>query len=209
MQTKYISIVFDDGPCEPMCEIIDKFVKYGFKSGFAIHGNNITDDTEYMLRYAADNGFSLASHSQTHPHLETLATKQEIIDELKAPIDEVKQRIGYTMTMARLPHISFNDMVLEATKELKLPLLGHGMQCGSDWLYTSEPEHIAEQTLATACDGAIACMHVRPNTCIALDTILPELKSRGFELVTPEELFKIKGIKNIPLGVNIKNVNDI
>ena len=79
MEKKYLTIVFDDGPREPMCEMIDKFKKYGFRAGFAIYGNNINDGTEHMLRYAADNGFTLVTHSLTHPHVEKL-TKQEIFE---------------------------------------------------------------------------------------------------------------------------------
>lgn len=103
MQTKYITVIFDDGPREPLCKMVDKFVKYGFKGGFAIYGRNITDDTEHMLRYAVNNGFTLISHSQTHCHLEELTKRQDIIDELMIPIKEVEKRIGYTMRMARFP----------------------------------------------------------------------------------------------------------
>ncbi len=209
MQTKYITVIFDDGPREPLCEMVDKFVKYGFKGGFAIYGRNISDDTEHMLRYAVDNGFTLISHSQTHCHLEDLTERQDIIDELMIPIKEVEKRIGYTMTMARFPYNKYNDETLDVARELNLVLLGSGMNCGADSRPETTPETIIEKTLDSVCDGAVACMHVTPNTCKALDTILPELKSRGYQLVTPEELFKIKGITSAPLGVYINNVNNI
>ena len=209
MQTKYITIIFDDGPREPLCEMVDKFNKYGFKGGFAVYGKNISDATEHMLRYAVDNGFTLISHSQTHCHLENLTERQDIIDELMIPIKEVENRIGYTMKMARFPYNTYNDITLDVGRELNLALLGNGMDCGADSRPETTPETIITKTLNSVCDGAIACMHVTPNTCQALDTILPELKSRGYEVVTPEELFKIKGITTIPLGIYINNVNDI
>ena len=203
---KYMTIVFDDGPKKPMREMIDKFIKYGFKAGFAIMGERIDDSTESILKYAIDNGFQLSCHSQTHPRLEQLESKAEIRAELLEPIKEVEKRLNYKMTMARLPYITYNDTVLEVTKELGLTLLGHGIDGGSDWDPASTPQIISDAVLSTACDGAIACLHVTDNTNIALDTILPELKNRGYELVTPEELFKIKN-KEIPLGININNVN--
>lgn len=205
---KYITFVFDDGPKEPMREMIDKFIKYGFKAGFAIIGKYITDDTVDLLKYAIDNGFQLASHSETHPRLEQLETEKEIRFELFNPIEVVKKSLNYKMTMARLPYITYNDTVLEVAAELKLALLGHGIDGGSDWDPDSTPEHIANAVLSTACDGAVACLHVTENTCKALDTILPELKRRGFDLVTPEKLFKLKN-KEIPYGINIDNVNSI
>lgn len=36
--------------------------------------------------------------------------------------------------------------------------------------------------------------------------MFPVLKKTGYSLVTPNELFKIKNIKEIPLGVNIEKV---
>ena len=51
--------------------------------------------------------------------------------------------------------------------------------------------------------------HLCAKTYLALKTILPELKKRGFKLVNPDELFKIKCKTEIPVGVHIHNVNDI
>ncbi len=209
MQTKYMTIVFDDGPLPFMCEMVDLFNQYGFKAGFAVMGDRINNDTEYILKRAIDNGFQLVGHSQTHPRLETL-TKQQVIDEMTVPVADVKNRLGYDMkNVARLPNLCRDDTVLQICKELKLILLGHGMQCGHDWTPDATAETIAKETLETACDGAVACMHVREQTYKALKTILPELKKQGFKLVTPNELFKIKEKSDIPVGVHIHNVNDI
>ena len=96
MQTKYISIVLDDGPLPFMCEIVDLFNQYNFKAGFAVMGERVTDDTQYMLKYAVDNGFQLVGHSHTHRKLETLSD-EEIIKEMTQPITDIKNRIGYDM----------------------------------------------------------------------------------------------------------------
>lgn len=206
--SKYMTFVFDDGPNELLYVMVDKFKSYGFKAAFAIIGHSVNDETEDMLKYAVCNGFELVSHSYSHIHLEKLEKRQEIIYELTEPIREVEKRIGYKITMARLPFISYNDEVLEITERLKLPLLGCGLDGGRDWANDTTPEIIAKAILSTACDGGVACLHVRKMTLEALDVILPELKKRGYVLTTPKELFEIKGIKNIPLGVNIDNVND-
>ncbi len=209
MDTKYLAIAFDDGPRSPMYEMIDKFTEYGWKAGFAIVGENINDNTEAMLRYAVDRGFQLVCHSQTHAHLEHLETIDEIRAELVTPINEVQKRLNYTITMARLPFLTFNDDVLKVTRELNLPLLDQGINGGSDWNQAVSPQDIAKAVLGSVRDGAIATLHVNPNTCDALDIIFPELKERGYKLVTPAELFELKGIKDIPLGIGIKNVNSL
>ena len=84
MQKKYISIVLDDGPLPFMCEIVDLFNEYNCKAGFAVMGERVTDDTEYMLKYVVENGFQLVGHSHTQRKLKTL-TDSEIIKEMTEP----------------------------------------------------------------------------------------------------------------------------
>ena len=199
---KYMTFVFDDGPCEPMCEMVDLFKSYGFSGGFAIIGKKINDTTEPMLRYAVDNGFTLVSHSLTHCHLEKLGSREEIARELSAPIEEIERRLGYKITMARLPFISYNDEVLSVAKESGLVLLGQGIDGGGDWSGDADPKRVATAVLSSACDGAVGCLHVMNATLEALKTILPQLKEKGYILVTPEELFRIKNKSNITCGIN-------
>lgn len=203
----YITLVFDDGPHNPICEMADKIKAFGWSAGFAIIGQNIDEGTLPMLRYVIDNGFQLVSHGQQHLKVWEIDTREEIVDEIYLPIKTVKDKLGYEMTMTRLPYLSDNKTALDVAKDLNLPVLSWGIQNASDWDTTVSPEAIAEAVLGSVCDGAIGCLHVRHNTCKALDIILPELKKRDYCLVTPEELFKIKGVTPPP-GVPIKNIND-
>lgn len=106
-----------------------------------------------MLSYAVDNGFQLVLHSQTHQHLERLS-REEIRYELEAPVKEIKLRIGYDVTMARLPFISYNDDVLDVARELCLPLLGQGIDGGRDWANDVTAGSVADAILSSACGGA-------------------------------------------------------
>ena len=204
---KYMTFVFDDGPCSPMREIVDKMKEYGYKAGFAIVGRQVNRDTADMLKYAVDNGFQLVSHGQEHLHVEKLGTREEMIYEMTEPIKAIKRLIGYDITMARLPFLSANDEVYDVMRQLSLPLLGQGIDGGRDWSSEALVPDIVKAVLTSAEDGAVGCLHVRTNTCRALDTVLPELKRQGYILVTPEELLRIAGITP-PLGVQIHNVND-
>ena len=209
MQQKYISFVFDDGPKEPLCEIVDKISNFGWKASFAIVGKKINDDTEKQLRYAIEQGFELVSHGWNHIDLTTLNTKEEIENEILRPIYEVKNRLNYDVKMARLPFIGYNDLVMEVMTELKIPLLGQGIDGGDDWSKERTSDYIANAIINSASDGAIACLHVTQNTLKALDTVLPLLKGKEYELVTVEELLKMKNVTNPPYGINLTNVKRI
>ena len=204
----YLTLVFDDGPHRPICEIADKIAAFGWRAGFAVIGQNINKETLPMLKYVIDNGFQVVSHGQEHLHMETIPTREEIESEIYLPIKTLKEKLDYDITMTRLPYLSENTRALQVAKELNLPVLGWGISNGSDWDTSVTPEEITKAVLDTVCDGAIGCLHVRDNTCKALDVILPELKHRDFCLVTPEELFKQKGVTP-PVGVPIHNVNDL
>lgn len=201
----YLALVFDDGPHRPICEMADKIKAFGWSAGFAVIGQNINEETLPMLKYVIDNGFQLVSHGQEHLHMEKIPTREEIENEIYLPIKTVKEKLNYEMTMTRLPFLSENIRALEVAKDLNLPVLGWGIHNACDWDSAVTPDEIAKAVLDSVCDGAIGCLHVRENTCKALDIILPELKNRDYCLVTPEELFKQKGVTP-PAGVTIHNV---
>ena len=203
----YLALVFDDGPHRPMCEMADKIIAFGWKAGFAVIGQNINEDTLPMLEYVINNGFQLVSHGQEHLHMEKIPTREEIENEIYLPIKTVKEKLNYQMTMTRLPYLSENSRALAVAKDLNLPVLGWGIENGCDWDTAVTPETIIKAVLDTVCDGAIGCLHVRNNTCEALDVLLPKLKEMDYCLVTPEELFKQKGLTP-PVGVPIHNIND-
>lgn len=203
---KYMSIIFDDGPNEYMNAMVDKFVEHGFGCGFAVVGNLINSETLPMLKYAIDNNCQIVSHGQTHANLGKSDSMAEIEEELMLPVKTIEKQLGYKVKMARLPFLATNETVYECTEKLNLPLLGHGINGARDWDPESSAENIAKAVIESACNGAIGCLHVRKNTCKALDMILPELKKAGFCLVTPDELFEELSVSEIPLGVQINNV---
>ena len=202
---KYISIIFDDGPREPMREMIDKFIQHGYRCGFEIIGKKVNDSTEAVLIYAIDNGFELVSHGQKHIGLPELE-KSEMYTELFSPINEIEHRLGYKIVTARAPYLWADDKVFEICKEHNLPLLGQGITVAHDWEATVSSVEIADSFIENVYDGAIICLHVKPNTLDALDKIFEFLKKENYELLTPTNLFVVKKLDPIPLDKQITRV---
>lgn len=202
---KYVSIIFDDGPREPMCEMIDKFISYNYTCGFAIIGNIINEKTVSMLKYAIDNRFELCSHSYSHAALAKMS-KEQATEQLLRPINDVENLLGYKIKTARTPFLQNNDMLAEISIENNLPYLGQGIPGAHDWEPDIDPQTIADSVIKNIFDGAIVTFHVTHATCKALDLMFPVLKEMNFELVTPSKLFEIKNVKEIPLGRNINSV---
>lgn len=202
---KYISFIFDDGPREPMNQMVDKFKSYNWGCSFAIIGNQINDQTIEILKYAIDNGCELCSHSQSHIALADL-DKDEAEKELMQPIKEVKERLSYEIITARTPYLQNNDMLAQISIENNLPYLGQGIPGAHDWEPDIDPQKIADSVINNIYDGAIITFHVTKATCAALDLMFPSLKEMGYELVTPSDLFKLKKVEKIPLGKNINSI---
>jgi peptidoglycan/xylan/chitin deacetylase (PgdA/CDA1 family) len=204
MNKKYISIVFDDGPRPMMREMIDKFIKFGYKCGFAIVSDRSPFEDLSHLKYAIDNGFELCSHSHTHPRI-TQMDKETATEEMLRPIREIEEMFGYKIKHARLPYLFINENLSQISIENNLPLLGHGIAGAPDW-DESTPSKMVSDSIKEAYDGVIIAYHVTNTTCNALDDMLTYLKENDFEVVTPTDLFKIKNVTDIPLGVNINKV---
>lgn len=75
----------------------------------------------------------IVSHGQNHGHIEKFDDVKDIEDEILLPIQKVEEILGYRMSMAHLPFLSYDDRVLEVCKNLRLPLLGQGIDGGRDW----------------------------------------------------------------------------
>ena len=204
MDKKYISIIFDDGPRYPMREMIDKFIEYGFKCGFAIVSNRFEFEDLSVLKYAIDSGFELCSHSHTHPRI-TEMDKQTATEEMLRPIKDVEKLFDYKIKLARLPYLYINEDLSQISIENNLPYMGHGIAGAPDW-DESTPSKVVADSIKQVYDGVIIAYHVTKTTCNALDEMLTYLKQNNYEAVTPSKLFEIKGIKEIPLGVNIDKV---
>lgn len=205
LKIKYISIIFDDGPRDPMCEMIDKFKEFNYTCGFAIIGNQICDKTLPTLKYAIDNGFELCSHSYSHVELANMS-KQEAAEQLIKPIETVKKLLGYDIKTARTPYLQNNEMLAEISMENNLPYLGQGIPGAHDWEKDIDPKEISDSVINNVYDGAIITFHVTNATYASLDIMLPALKDMGYQLVTPSKLFEIKCKNGIPLGYNITKV---
>ena len=205
MNKKYACIVFDDGPREPMLEMINKFIKNEFRCGFAIIGKKISDQTEAVLKYAVENGFELVSHGQNHIGLPELSMA-EIELELLSPINEIERRLGYKITSARAPYLWADESVFTVCGEHSLPLLGQGITVAHDWEDAVTAKEISDSFIKNIYDGAIITLHVKYSTCEALDEIFAFLKAENFELLTPTDLFKVKNVNPIPLDRQITRV---
>ncbi|MBR1422927.1 MAG: polysaccharide deacetylase family protein [Ruminococcus sp.] len=188
---KVIALTFDDGPSSATPLVLDKLEEYGAVGTFFLIGDNITDDKTDIVKRAYEMGCEIANHSKTHSYMSKM-TEDEMKQEIDYTTDKIVEIIGEEPKFFRPPYIDVNQQMYD-TIDLTF-ICGYGC---NDYDAKVEIEERVEKTLAQAKDGAIILLHDAEGnikTVAALDKIIPELQSQGYELVTVDELFHTKGI---------------
>lgn len=194
-EKKYIALTFDDGPDnETTPQVLDLLEKYGAKGSFFLIGQNITPETEHIVRRERSLGFEINAHSLTHSDM-TKLSDDEIISETAETDQRIFDITGEHPHFFRPPYILYNENMF---KLIDRPFIcGHGCE---DWEPSVDTEERITRILECAHDGAIILLHDfggNQQTVDALKVVIPELISRGFELCTITELFSAHGIEPV------------
>ncbi|MGL4786960.1 MAG: polysaccharide deacetylase family protein [Cetobacterium sp.] len=187
--TKKIALTFDDGPKAKITEeILEVLNENDAKATFFILGTN---EKRYpkILEKIHEGGHQIANHSYNHPNLK------------KLPMSDVKKELESTnkiitaVTNKKVGHFRppYGALTKTQKEELKKSL---GMEsvmwniCPKDWEKPSDADYIAKFLVENSKDNGIVLLHDYGKTAQALKVAIPQLKAKGFEFVTIEELNK-------------------
>lgn len=203
---KLIALTFDDGPnADTMLDFLDVLEHYDVKATFFLIGKLVSTNPSnaVAVKRLYQAGHEIGNHSYSHIDLAKLS-EDEILAEIENCQIAVEQVIGVRPTLFRPPFLSTSDSM---DKLMDLPYAsGYGI--GDGTIGTSAADR-SYKALSQAHDGAILLMHCFTGceeTLKALHTIIPQLRSQGYEFVTVSELFARKGITP-QTGIMYKEVN--
>lgn len=189
---KTIALTFDDGP-DPIYtpQILDLLKKYKAKGTFFVIGKRVEEFPSIIQREAKE-GHELANHTFNHRILRGY-TKEKIELEL-----EKTDEIIYSLTkkhpkLFRPPGGFYNENIVSVAKEKGyLVVIWSWRHDTLDW---SRPgvKRIVNRVISNLHNGDIILLHDQVDnsqTVEALKLILPELKKRGYKLITVSQLLK-------------------
>lgn len=186
---KFIAITFDDGPHKSNTyEILDCLKKNDAKATFFLLGTNVINYPD-VVQAIENQGSEIGNHSYDHSDLTTLTP-----DQVRYQIDETDQLIEdivhHKPKVFRNPYGATNENV---NSLINRPIIFWDIDT-LDWS-TRNAQTTINTILENASDGDIVLMHdIHKESKDAALKVIPELKNRGFNLVTVSELFEYKGI---------------
>lgn len=187
--TKYIAFTFDDGPGDYTDKLLDALEKYHSKATFFVLGNRV-NTYKKQLKREYDLGMEVGSHTWAHKNLNAIS-KSAVKNEIFKARDAIEKIIGQNPTVLRPPYGNFNKTV---AKNAGVPMIYWSVDT-EDWKHKNV-KYVSKYIVKHARDGEIVLLHdIHPTSVYGFIKALPELKKKGFELVTVSELYNIYGKK--------------
>lgn len=193
---KYVAITFDDGP-DPLytLQILDILKEKNVKATFFLIGKNAEKYPEIAKRIVKE-GHSIGNHTYSHRSLIPLsaaATREEI----KKGEEAIYKATGIRPTLFRPPRGIYSMYALRFLREERYTVVLWDVST-MDWAELS-PQSIVLNVLRHVKPGSIILFHDsgdivsfkggdRTNTVKALPLVIDELRAKGYEFVTVDQM---------------------
>ena len=187
---KYVALSFDDGPSlkyTPM--MLDVLEENGVRASFFLIGRNINEETAPIIRRMVQLGCDVENHTYSHPNL-TQISDDQILEEVAKTDSLIEVYAGAKPKYLRPPFTAHNAHVAGLVYG---KIFIAGLSC-QDWRSDMPVEDRVTKTLDRVEDGRILLFHdTNERTDEAMKTIIPQLKARGYEIVSIPDLFRLSG----------------
>ena len=144
------------------------------------------------------------SHSNTHPHVNSLSYEKNI-EEIELSNDKIEKIIGKRTNLYRAPYGEYNNTVIKAANDKGY----YTIQWNLDTLdYNGlTGEEMWNRLDSKLNSGSIILTHNgTKHTADSLDMILKNIKQKGYEVVSVSDLIHKENYKIDSTGVQQKNV---
>ena len=187
-----VALTIDDGPSPELTpRILDLLAKHEARATFFLIGDHIQGN-ETLLRRMSAEGHELANHLQSDEPSIGLSARD--FERQLLHVDSLIAWAGDTKWFRPGSGLYDPRMLRQLEK--------HGYRCSLGSFYPLEPlvdspGLFAEQVLSHIEAGAIIILHEggreRASTLEVLERILPEIRARGFRVLTLSELVALEG----------------
>ncbi|WP_251032759.1 polysaccharide deacetylase family protein [Bacillus sp. ISL-7] len=190
---KIVAITFDDGP-NPIntSQVLDIFGEVEGKATFFMIGEQMDKHPE-MVKKVVEQGHEIGNHTYTHPKLSELSPA-ECLEEIERTEKLIQDLAGQKPVVFRPPYLDYNHDTVLVMQQKGYPMIGALNMEAQDWDMPGV-EHILANSRDCVKNGCILIFHDgygdRSETIEAVRTLVSELTSQGYQLVTVSEILKL------------------
>ena len=165
--------------------ILETLSKNQVKATFFIVGDWVEKFPD-AVKKIYESGNEIANHSESHPHVNNLSYEKNV-EEITKCSERVKEITGKPTTLYRGPYGEYNDTVLKAAEASNHIVIQWNIDSLDYKGLTGE--QMWERIGPKLEKGSIILMHNgTENTALSLDTLIKNIKEKGYELVTVSDL---------------------
>lgn len=169
-------------------DLLDVLDKHGVKATFFLAGYWVEEYPDHVRMIAA-RGHEIGNHTYSHPHLNSLGA-ESIKAELNRCSDMIENLIGRRPVVFRPPFGEYSNKVIEAAEACGLTTIQWDVD-SLDWQNLSASA-IVSRVMDKAQSGSIILFHNNGlHTVEALDTVLGQLKGKGYSFVPVSQLLLV------------------
>jgi peptidoglycan/xylan/chitin deacetylase (PgdA/CDA1 family) len=182
---RQIALTFDDGP-DPLRTpaLLDALAELGVPATFFVTGKQVDAHPALAARIARE-GHELGNHTYSHPYL-PLRRSAEVLAELAAADTAIERATGLVPVLARPPYGGRSPRNVRAFRQAGKRVVLWDVN-SFDWK-GAPADDVARRVIERARPGSIVLLHEARDrgevTIEAVRLLVPELRARGFELVT-------------------------
>lgn len=184
-----MAITFDDGPATHTTQLLDILKKHDVKATFFVLGKSAKVQKNTLLR-AYKKGHQIGNHSWDHKDLKKLSD-EEIVNQIIKTNDVILNITGEEVNVMRPPYGSFNDIV---KTKANMPIILWNLD-PLDWK-DRNAETVAQRISEADINGIVLAHDIHKTTVEAMPDVISNLKSKGYHLVTIDNLFAGKELVN-------------
>ncbi len=190
-EDKIIALTFDDGPTENTAAILDKLDELNVVATFFVCGNNIEERPE-DAKAIVEAGHVLGNHSFSHQRM-----LLKFYDFYKDEIDKTNELIresGYEQEIFfRPPYCKKLFGLPYYLNSIGMVTVTWDMEPETVLGFNAKPEEIAQYVIDNVESSSIILLHPmynKDNVLLALDILVPELRSQGYTFSTIPDMYK-------------------
>ena len=188
---KMVALTFDDGPHAKITRrIADCLEQYGGRGTFFVLGDRVAEHRKTLSRVAAA-GHQIGSHTWSHKNLQKLSA-EGVASEVRRAQSAIGEVTGSAPRILRPPYGATGDTARAAIRDANLAIVNWSVD-SEDWK-SRDADAIVREVMNNVKDGDIVLMHdLYASTAEAVERLVPRLTKAGYQLVTVDELYRLRG----------------